>query len=604
MDSAAWGVAGSYRDARDRPRRISRRAQAALLAAMGAEPGAVPPPSSVTVGAPGQPLPRPGELRLEDGTALGQVDALPADLPFGYHDLDGQLLLIAPPRCHLPRGLRTWGWAVQLYAARSAGSWGHGDLADLRLVAQTAQAQGAGFVLVSPTWAPAPGAAEPEPSPYFPSSRRFASPLYLRVEEVPGAEALGTDLVRLSAAGRALNGSRRIDRAAVAELKSRALTGIWEASGRPGLPAGFRAAAGNGLRRWATFATLSEELGADWRRWPAAYRDPAARGVAEFARGHVARVAFHEWVQWALDLQRERAGATTRIVTDLPIGTDPAGFDAWEWQADLATGVSLGVPPDRFNAAGQDWGLPAIGPHRLRAARYRPFIETLRAALRHAGGLRIDHVLGLFRQWWVPAGAGPTEGGYVRFPSDELLAICAIESHRARALIIGEDLGTVPRGVRSRLARANVLSTRLLYFERRPPATYPRRALAAVTTHDLPTVRGVWTGADLAAQAAAGLDPDVEGMALLRRRLADAAGVPAAADPADVVLGAHAALAASPAALVVATLEDALLVAERPNDPRTTDGNWSRALPSPIETLRTDAFVARLAAALRRDGVR
>jgi 4-alpha-glucanotransferase len=369
------------------------------------------------------------------------------------------------------------------------------------------------------------------------------------------------------------------------------------------VPEPFRAAIGPALRRWATFAVLSEELGPRWRTWTAEYRDPASGPVARFAAGHAPRVAFHEWLQWQIDLQRARAGARTRVITDLPIGADPEGFDAWDWQAQLADGATIGVPPDRFNAIGQDWGLPAFVPHLARAAGHRPFVETVRAGLRHAGGLRIDHVLGLFRMWWVPAGVHPRDGAYVRYPVDELLAILAIESVRAGAVIVGEDLGTVPRGVRSRLARANVLSTRLLYFERRPPARYPRRALASVTTHDLPTLAGTWSGADLADQAAAGLAPDAAGLALLRSRIAAAAGLPEAAELADVTLAAHGALAASPAALVAATLEDAMQVERRPNIPGTVAparDNWSTALPRPIESLRDDRFVAHLVEALRR----
>jgi 4-alpha-glucanotransferase len=603
MNPAAWGIAGTYLDAWERRRRIPRARQRAVLAAMGVDPEQPPPATRAGVAHPGERLPVPGELVLEDGTALGRLGTLPPDLPTGYHLLDGELLIVAPPRCHLPRGLRAWGWAVQLYAARSTGSWGHGDLADLAALAGMTAAQGGGFLTVSPTWASNPGAAIPEPSPYFPSSRRMHSPLYLRVEDVAGAEALGTDLVRLAAAGRALNGSPRIDRAAVQELKLRALRAIWEAADRPAVPESFRAAVGPALRRWATFAVLSEELGPRWRGWPEGYRDPAAASVARFAADHAARVAFHEWLQWQLDVQRAHAGIGMRLVNDLPIGADPQGFDAWDWQAQLAEAATIGAPPDRFNPEGQDWSLPAFVPHLVRAAGYRPFIETVRAGLRHAGGLRIDHVLGLFRMWWVPTGASPQEGAYVRYPVDELLAILAIESVRAGAVIVGEDLGTVPRGVRSRLARANVLSMRLVYFERRAPAAYPRKALASVTTHDLPTIAGLWTGSDIADLAAAGIATDPSAMELLRRRVAAVAGLAESADRAAIAIAVHRALAASPAAMVAATLEDATGVTGRPNIPGTmppSRDNWSTALPMEVEALRTDRFVAHLARALRR----
>lgn len=603
-DAGAWGVPASYRDAFERRRTVSPRSRRAALRAMGVEPGTPPPVAAPVHLVPAGSAPRlSGELRLEDGTLVGTVDALPADLPIGYHHLDDALLLVAPPRCHLPRGLRAWGWIAQLYAARSAGSWGHGDLADLRQLGAMAREQGAGFVAASPAWAPNPGVATPEASPYFPSTRRFLSPLYLRLEEVPDADAAGMELVRLAAAGRALNGSPRIDRAAVAELKLRAADLVWRATGSRSVPEPFRAALGPSLRRWATFAALSEALGPDWRTWAEAYRDPDAPAVGRFATASAERIAFHEWVQWQLDRQRAAAGAAIPIVNDLPVAGDPAGFDAWEWQALLADGATLGVPADRFNPIGQDWGLPPFVPHRLRAAGYRPFIETVRAGLRHAGGLRLDHVLGLFRQWWVPAGIGAAAGAYVRFPTDELLAVLAIESHRARALIVGEDLGTVPRGVRPRLARANVLSTRLMYFERRSPAAWPRKALGAITTHDLPTLAGLWDGSDLVDLARSGLPVDPDAPERLRARVVEASGGVPGDDVATAVLRAHRALASAPSALVGATLEDALLVAERPNVPGTVPPmriNWSTALPRPLEELPRDPFVARLAEALRR----
>jgi 4-alpha-glucanotransferase len=268
----------------------------------------------------------------------------------------------------------------------------------------------------------------------------------------------------------------------------------------------------------------------------------------------------------------------------------------------MALGASIGAPPDRFNTAGQDWGLPPFIPHRLRAAGYEPFIQTLRAALRHAGGLRIDHFMGLFRLWWLPLGEGPTRGGYVRYPSDELLEILAIESARAGAMVIGEDLGTVAPGVRREMRRRRVLSYRLAYFEQSPPSRYPRAALAAVGTHDLPTIAGTWLGGDLEVQRRAGLEPDAEDLALLRARLARAGGLEPGADLDDAVLAAHRALAASPAAIVMATLDDALRVTERPNLPGTIDEhpNWSIPLPRRLEEIADDPFVAELAAALDR----
>jgi len=325
--------------------------------------------------------------------------------------------------------------------------------------------------------------------------------------------------------------------------------------------------------------------------------------VARAAAEHADRVGFHAWVQWCFDRQLADASASIMRIADMPVGVDPGGFDAWDWQAQLAMDVSIGAPPDRFNAAGQDWGLPPFVPHRLRKAAYRPFIETIHAQLRHAGGLRIDHVLGLFRLWWVPAGMDPSRGAYVRSQTDELLEIVALESHRAGAVVIGEDLGTVSSGVRNELRLRRLLSTRLALFERVSPARYPAQSFAGVTTHDLPTVAGIWGGADLDGQRAVGLDPDPDALALLRSRLARAAGIGTDASLADVVVPLHERIAASPPMLVAATLEDALRVEERPNIPGTVAParqNWSLALPVPIEELGDLGDLRTVVGALRR----
>jgi 4-alpha-glucanotransferase len=525
----------------------------------------------------------------------------------GYHRLRSgdaeQLLLTGPGRCP-PPGDRRWGWAVQLYATRSSESWGIGDLADLAELAAWSRGLGAGLLVINPLNAPTP-VVPVQPSPYFPSSRRFRDPLYLRVEEVPGAAALGQRLVRLAAAGRALNGGGRIDRDAIFTLKMDALSAIW--SGRPptdGLDA-YRAESGPALGEWATFASLAEHYGAGWSHWPEELRRPGSPAVARFAADHADRVAFHEWVQWLLDEQLRRAAGELPLVADLPVGVDRDGADAWVWQDVLVLDASIGAPPDRFNGAGQDWGLPPFIPHRHRAAGYEPFIQTLRAALRHSGGLRIDHAMGLFRLWWL-LGGDPRHGAYVRYASDELLEILAIESVRAGAVVIGEDLGTVAPGIRREMRRRRILSYRLAYFERRPPARYPRASLAAVGTHDLPTIAGTWLGSDLDAQRRAGLEPDAAGLSLLRARLARAAGVAPSAGLGELVLTVHAALADSPAAIVVAGLEDALRVEERPNLPGTVDQhpNWSIPLPGGVEQLTRDPFVAQLASALARRGER
>jgi 4-alpha-glucanotransferase len=601
--SGADLVPTTFVDAYRKRRTIAPDVRTAVLAAMGLAADQEPRDDGrIVVVHQGERLPEPVEVVLEDGTNLGRIDSLARDTPYGYHRLvrdDGgeALLITGPGRCHLPPDLRAWGWAVQLATTRSRRSWGIGDLGDLRLLTAWSRRVGAGFVTVSPLGAPNP-TAEPEPSPYFASTRRFGSPLALRVEELPGA----TELDELAAAGHALNGSRLVDRRRAMALKLRALERTWAhgAFDRAAFEA-WRTAQGGSLERWGTFCVLAERHGPGWQSWPSSLHDPGGPAVRQVAAEAPHRIAFHAWVQWCFDLQLAAASADVRRVADMPVGVDPGGFDAWDWQGQLALGATIGAPPDRFNPAGQDWSLPPFIPHRLREVGYRPFIDTVRAQLRHAGGLRIDHVLGLFRLWWIPEGAGG--GAYVRQPTDELLEIVALESHRAGAIVIGEDLGTVPPGVRRELRRRRMLSTRLALFERQPPDRYPRLALAGVTTHDLPTVAGTVAGADLDDQAASGVRPDPDGLATLRSRLLAAAGAGEEAGVDDVVLGLHAALAASPSALVVATLEDALRVERRPNMPGTLSAqrpNWSIPLPVPVEDLGGDVRVRSLVRVMNR----
>jgi 4-alpha-glucanotransferase len=308
------------------------------------------------------------------------------------------------------------------------------------------------------------------------------------------------------------------------------------------------------------------------------------------------------WLQWLLDRQLARASECLAMMQDLPIGVDPDGADAWLWQDYMAAGVGIGAPPDLFNTQGQNWGLPPFIPHRLRAAAYHPFIQTIRATMRHAGGLRIDHAMGLFRLYWIPQGAEAKHGAYVRYNADEMLAIVALESQRARAFVIGEDLGTVEEGVREKLSENAVLSYRLMWFEEEPPSKFPVDALAAVSTHDLPTIAGVWTGSDLEAQKKLGLKPNEEGQQQWRDKLLDQ--VDAEDAPIDqVIVAAHELLATAPSRILTASLEDALAVEERPNMPSTLNDrwpNWSLALPVDAEAVRCHPLVRKVAGALGR----
>ncbi len=606
---SAWGLTEGYRDAEGVWHATTPEARAALLAAMRVEPDApLPPPAPVRVVRAGEPvtLPHPADLELEEGGTLRAETALPPDLPLGYHALrplaggPAERLIVAPARCALPQGLRAWGWAVQPYALRSAESWGMGDLADLSRVARwSARELGAGLLLLNPLDAVLPILPQ-QASPYSPSSRRFLNPLYLRVEEVPGAREAGVELEPLARAGRDLHRERHLDRDVVFRLKTAALGRLWSRwTGGPAFDR-YCAERGEALRDYAIFCVLAEHFGAGWPAWPAEYRHPTSPAVSAWAATVESRVRFHAWVQWLLDRQLAEAGAAIRLVRDLPVGVQPDGADAWAWQDILARNTNIGAPPDAFNPGGQDWGLPPFVPHRLRAAGYAPFIETLRAAFRHAGALRIDHVMGLFRLFWVLNGVGPRGGAYVHYPAEDLLAIVALESQRAGAVVVGEDLGTVEDAVRAALAQRDVLSYRLLWFEPAPPRCYPVRALAAVTTHDLPTIAGVWTGADLDDQRAAGLAPDEGALHALRERLRVLTGVSPDASVPDVVVAAHRRLAEAPSALVAATLEDALGVPDRPNLPGTTieRPNWLLALPEPLEAIEGHPLVRAVAKTL------
>ena len=601
-DEPRSAVELSYVDAFRNRRTVSPAARAAVQRALGPEVLGAANPVRV-VRRSGARVDPAAELILEDGSSLGRVDRLPRDLPYGYHrlvaDAGEQLLLVAPRRA-FPPPERRWGWSAQLYATRSRSSWGMGDLGDLRTLADLVRGSGAWALLVNPLNAPNPG-PQPEPSPYYPSTRRFRDVLYARIDEVPGAQRLASELAPLATAGRALNAERRIDRGQVLALKRGALDRIWQATRGTADADGlgrYRVARGPALRRWAVFCVLSERHGPGWRSWPEELRDPESASVARVQRDDAGEVAFHEWVQWLLDRQlAEAADRGVALVNDLPVGFDPGGFDAWDWQSVVADGASIGSPPDSFNPNGQDWGLPPFAPQRLRSAGHGPFVETVRAALQHAGGLRIDHILGIFRQWWVPRGSTADGGAYVRYPADELLAILAIESERSGAIIIGEDLGTVEAGVRRTLRTNGVLSTRLAYFEPRLEAI-PHLAQASITTHDLPTVAGVWSGADLAHLEEAGIPHDRSAERRLRVRLAQLAGVSGTASVEEVSDLVHARLAASPAALVTATLDDALGVAERPNVPgsgASDRGNWSLALPLSIDRIANVPGFRRLA---------
>jgi 4-alpha-glucanotransferase len=630
----ARGIATSFTDAANRHYVVSEATLRAVLDAMGPapDPTAWPPVVVTRTGRGGPWRPPEGEpvsLVLEGGEERALPTELPGDLPPGRHRVVGRTgattLVVAPGRCHLPPALegggRAWGWAAQLYAARSRASWGIGDLGDLATLLATTAPLGAGFALLNPLHAALPS----EPSPYNPSTRVFRNPLYLRVEDVPELAALDpagrARVEALAGAGRGLLDQDRIDRPAVYQLKDTALRLAHGALGRlPDRRAGldaYRAATPN-LERFATFCALQHDHGQDWRDWPAPYRHPGRPEVAAFGERHRDEVDYHAWLQWLLEEQLAAVPSTPGglgVLNDLAIGFAPNGFDAWTFQDELAAGISVGAPPDPLGPHGQDWGLPAFVPDRLAAGGYEPFAQTIRAGMAHAAGLRIDHVMGLFRLFWIPDGVEPAQGTYVRYPADDLLGVLALESVTAQALVVGEDLGTVEPGVRERLAAENVLSYRLAWFEqgpdggRRRAADYPRLALAATTTHDLPTVAGFFTGSDLEHLCDIGVatpggetQADQEEQRASLCRLLEAEGVlaPGERSVPAIVAALYGFLARTPAMLVAATLEDALEAPDRPNVPGTIDQrpNWSLPLPVLVDDLAADPRVRRLAGLL------
>ncbi|MFD9193847.1 4-alpha-glucanotransferase [Streptomyces phaeochromogenes] len=471
----------------------------------------------------------PAGTRLRIRTEQGEARASVEQLPLGVHELeatapDGRTarahLVVAPTRLPAAPG-RTYGLLVQVYSLLSRRSWGMGDLGDLaELTAWAGRALGAGFVQVNPMHAAVPGAPT-DPSPYRPSSRRYPDPVYLRVEDVPEFAYAGErdrDRVRtlLERAERqresVLSKGALIDRDAVWELKREALELVRDVPLGPGRRAAycdFLAEEGEALEDHATWCALAEVYGSDWQKWPAALRDPRSAETAR-ARGELMdRVDFHSRLAWLTDAQLATAQRSARdagmgvgLVHDLAVGVHPGGADAWAQQEYFAAGMSVGAPPDAFSVQGQDWGLPPWRPDRLAESGYAPYRRLLRALFRYAGALRIDHVMGLFRLWWIPQGRPATEGTYVRYDAEAMLAILALEAYRAGALVIGEDLGTVEPGVREKLHEHGVLGTSVLWFERDwdgtglplPPESWRADCLATATTHDLPPTASRLTG--------------------------------------------------------------------------------------------------------------
>jgi 4-alpha-glucanotransferase len=513
----------------------------------------------------------------------------------------------ADEKASLPDG-RSWGFAIQLYSVRSRQSWGHGDLRDLAdLAAWSGRDLGAGFVLINPLHA-----AEPlppvSPSPYLPMTRRYSSPLYLRIEDIPEyaqlAEADRDQIDRLAEPLRARNTSPDlIDRDAVWTAKRTALEMVYRVRLAPARQAAFdayREREGDELSYWANWCALAEQHGPDWRTWPAELRDRDA-GMDAAADGPLRRAAdFHAWLQWLVDDQLAvaqhaalAAGMGCGIIHDLAVGVDPGGADAWAHQDLLVAGISVGAPPDSFNQRGQDWAQPPWHPQRLAAAGYRPLAELFAAAFRHAGGLRVDHVMGLMRLWWVPSGMTPDQGAYVRYDHAAAAAALAGQAVAAGGVAIGEDLGTVEVWIRSYLASRGILGTMMLWFAEEAdgsplrPDHWRRDCMATVGTHDVPTVAGFRTGDQVTVRARLGLltSPEEEE----RKRSAtmisawlDALESEGLLTPggrhelADFTIALYGYLARTPALMVGVSLADAVGETRSQNIPGTSDEypNW------------------------------
>jgi 4-alpha-glucanotransferase len=602
-----WGVDGSWHDAHPETR-------AALERAQGADEHRLGPPEEpvwfVTAGDAAE-LRGPAQIELDGGAGtLRASGSLPPDLPMGAHLLhpdDGgpttRLFVVAATAPRLARG---WGWSAQVYGLRSRHSWGHGDLVDLGSLAAWAGAQGASLVAHNPIGATIP-LADQQPSPYFASSRRFWSPLYLRVESVLGAELAIEQVEAAARAGRELDANRRIDRDAVWQLKLDALEHIWEQvrgsrTVREALVADDDAA----LTVHATYCALAEHHGAGWSRWPAGHRHPAHAEVESFREANRDRVDFWRWLHLECEVQLEHAAsAGAGLMGDLPVGFDPDGSDAWADQDLLALGCRIGAPPDDLGPDGQDWGLPPYVPWKLRAAGYAPWLDTLRRSMRHATALRVDHVMGLFRLYWIPPEAPASAGAYVYQYGAELLQLAVTEAARCGTALVGEDLGTVEPEVRAAMAERDVFGYRVGWFDPEPPGRWPSSTLGTLTTHDLPTVAGMWTGADEAMRSEAGVTVRPADEAAMRARLVTIARHGDLEDPEgsrveQVSDAAHRALAAAGSDLVLATLEDAVGVRERPNLPGTVEErpNWRLALPVSVEELDRSAAPV-IAAAMR-----
>ena len=602
---------------------------------------------------------------------------LPAGLAAGYYDLaavgrssshqvHGSLrLIIVPTHCYQPAqmatGGRFWGVSLQLYALRSARNWGVGDFTDLFQWAEWVSTElGAGIIGLNPLHA-LKNSRPYHISPYSPDSRFYLNALYVDVEQAPEfqqsseAQEVAGEEGFLSCL-EALRKSDTVDYERVAVMKRRVLNALFETfeelhfrtDGNRRVACTTRGEEfehylqdeGDALQAFALFQVLYEQFSKRsppqpvWQDWPEAYRNPGSIESQEFFATHARQVRFHQYVQWLAHEQLRRVHERTRelampigLYHDLALGSDRGGSDAWIFQSLLALGADCGCPPDAFAPEGQNWGLPPVNPHALRRTGYRMFIDLIRKNLQYGGAIRLDHVMSLFRLFWIPRGMPPSAGAYVQYPWDDLLGILALESARHHAVIVGEDLGTVPDLVRDKLHAAGVLSYRVFYFERgndgewKRPAMYPRQALAVVTTHDLPTLAGFWDGEDLRLRERLGFYPDESAYRrAVDERQRDKAGIaralqqegvwPSGTDEAvalhqplspELTGAIHTYVAQSPSSFMLVTLEDLVGDATQVNLPGTLDSypNWSHKTPLTLDEVKASLQARQLATILK-----
>ena len=591
--------------------------------------------------------------------ATGPEDGilLPAPLPPGYHRLElerpggdplASLLVAAPERCLVPQDLgieRCFGIGVQVYGLKGIRDLGSGDLADLAAFAGAAGREGADFVGLNPLHALF-FAAPQNRSPYAPSNRRFLNWIYVAPDLVPEvaedpelraavdaahAESHRDDPELVDYPAVAAR-RRRLLEAAFATFRERHLTSHPTPRGRAFLD--FRREMGEALERHATFealheAALTEKKGWAWWEWPEGWRDPAGSDVRTIAQAHADRVTFFCWLQWLAEGQlaeaqgrAKAAGMRIGLYRDLAVGVDPAGSLTWSYPGVAVRGASVGAPPDIFNPKGQNWGLAPLEPTALAAKGFEPWIADIRATMRHAGAIRIDHAIGLKHLYWIPTGAEAGDGAYVRYPFDTMAAILALESHRQGCLVVGEDLGTVPAGFRPALKRAGILGCAVLYFERTasggflPPPKYREGAVASVSTHDLPTLKGwldvhdvdwrerleLFTKEGAADEARADRAEDKQRLVRTLRR-AGLLGPERDPDPKAIAIAVHRYLARAASALALVQLEDVQLTPEQPNLPGTIDEhpNWRRRVDRDLADVLASPYARRLFEALREE---